>query len=446
MSDFDSINRKLLKSCELCARIERDLASYRAITDLTKALESHHSITAIFAANKAMDKLNHLSPLLQMINASQREHSPLAELSRQHEFIKGDLTRIAWMRALSDSITAPHHALHERLRAQSSIFEALSKRAAAMDPSKLRIPQLSQAALAWNVASTALTSRMNDVGLLAKRETLSVRILEVPRIYARFVQDTTDRLLTSPDPRLASRLRASLNLAEYQFLWIADALSGFIVVPEDSDEPDEVRILDAPYRQQDELILYERAEDESKDEDDLEALSIGSPTAQIVSRARQVLLLITLCNEAAKTSESGDEIFKPTTRLLSVFIDLPWLSRTDRSGFSEVLDCLYFMFYESAGKDKLRFLDKHGGPLTEADCELIWCIKTLRNKWTRHDADHGKEQDIRRSWAELEARLRWLGLDRYPTDPQHFQRLHFQLLTRAEKFLRLILSKLTLRN
>ena len=127
---------------------------------------------------------------------------------------------------------------------------------------------------------------------------------------------------------------------------------------------------------------------------------------------------------------------------MTVFNDLPWLSSTDRARFADVVDCLYFIFYEGAGKDNLRFLDKHGGPLTDGDCDLIWCIKHLRNKWSRHDADHGKEKDIQKSWAELAAKFRWLGLAEHPTDARHFQQLHYQLLVLAEDFLACILSKL----
>ena len=141
----------------------------------------------------------------------------------------------------------------------------------------------------------------------------------------------------------------------------------------------------------------------------------------------------------------GVEIFKPTTRLMTVFSDLPWLSATDRLRFGDVLDCLYFIFYEGAGKDNLRFLDKHGGPLSDADCDLIWCVKHLRNKWSRHDADHGKEKEIQKSWAELAAKFRWLGLAEHPTDTRHFQELHYKLLELAEDFLVRILNKLTLK-
>ncbi len=186
---------------------------------------------------------------------------------------------------------------------------------------------------------------------------------------------------------------------ENQLLEITDVASAFVAVPEDDEQPDTIRILDAPFTQQDELLSCEFVEDEY----DTAALTIASPTAQTVQQARRVLGLVTQCNEAAKTSILGAEIFKPTTHLMMVFVDLPWFSVTDRFRFGDFVDCLYFTFYEGAGTDKLRFLDKHGGPLTNADCDLIWCIKHLRNKWSRHDPDRGKEKEIQKSWAELAA-------------------------------------------
>jgi hypothetical protein len=219
-------------------------------------------------------------------------------------------------------------------------------------------------------------------------------------------------------------------------------VTAFVRLPDDSEESEETRILDAPFAQQSEILECEF----DGDEHDAEALKNVSATAQTVERGRRVLELVTQCNEAGKTSGSLDEIFKPTTRLMTVCIDLPWLSATDRLRFADVIDCLYFIFYEGAGKDNLRFLEKNGGPLTDAECDLIWCIKHLRNKWSRHDADHGKDKDIHRSWAELAAKFRWLGLAEHPTSAAHFQHLHSKLLELAEDFLIGILRKLALKS
>lgn len=457
MSNSEKGGQSLAELAEARARIERALAPGRAMADLmraiqppaylsgleamAKAIQISPNIANIAEIAKAMQPPAHLTAVSQMLTVMQRERQLFGEVARAPRVL-GELTRqIAQMQSLSESITGPYRAIQEMMRSQTAVFDGLSARVAALDSIKFSIPQFSQATLAWNVASIGLANRMNDIGLLARREILSGRLFEVPRAYVEFVQHTTDRLAADPLPDIAARLRGSLNLAEHQLVEIADVVTGFVVVPEDEDEPDKVRVLDAPFTQQEELLTHDLVDDEN----DIAALTAVSPTAETVWLARRVLELVTQCNDAAKTSPLGVEIFKPTTRLLTVFTDLPWMSARNRFLLSDVLDCLYFIFYEGAGKDNLRFLDRHGGPLTDADCDFIWCLKHLRNKWSRHDPDHGKEGDIRKSWADLAAKFRWLGLAEHPTEMRHFQQLHHKLLELAEQFLACILSRLSLK-
>lgn len=244
--------------------------------------------------------------------------------------------------------------------------------------------------------------------------------------------------------RLQATIFESLSAkvaAEEQLIGIADAISGFITVPEDDGDPGVILNLNAPYSQQQELLDCKVVEDEK----DISALNNLLPTAQTVQVGRRILELVTQCNAAGRTSESGVEIFKPSTRLMTVFSDLPWISATDKLRFGDVIDCLYFIFYEGAGKDNLRFLDKNGGPLADSDCDLIWCIKHLRNKWSRHDPDHGRDKEIQKSWSDLAAKFSWLGLAEYPTEVRHFQQLHHKLLELAEDFLMQILNKLKMK-
>jgi uncharacterized protein YaaR (DUF327 family) len=403
-------------------QMERELALQAMAADITKAMQPPE----------------HLTALSQMMNAIQWQHRELANARVYDDMMK----QVAQMRFISENITSPFQMFTEKMRSQSDVFEGLSARLAATDNINFSIPKFTQKMLAWNIASIGLTNRMNDIGLLARRETLSTRLLETPNAYVAFLQNTTDRLVTDLAADVAARLRGSLNLAEYQLLEITNTVSNFVAVPEDNEEPDSIRVLAVPYKQQDELLKYEYVQNEN----DVVALITASPTAQTTQIAHRVLKLVTQCNEAGKTSESGLEIFKPTTRLMTVFNDLPWLSATNSLEIGNVVDCLYFIFYEGAGKDNLRFLDKNGGPLTNADCDLIWCIKLLRNKWSRHDADHGEEKDIKKSWAELATKFRLLGLDEYPTAPDHFQQIHRKLLILAEDFLTRLLSKLKLRS
>ena len=458
MSNQDGIDQVLAKAVEArTLMIERALAPNRGMADIVKAIQPPAYLTALEDSAKAiqppphiaslgeiakaMQPPAHLTALSQMMEAKQREHRLFADLAHPPQLLADFTSQINQMRALSESITAPYRTIQEMFRSQSAVFEGLSAQITALNPSNFSTQQFSQAVLGWNVASIGLANRMKDIGLLDRRKMLSARLFEGPIAYTAFVRHTTKLLANNPTPDIASRLRGSLNLAELQLLDIADTVCGFLEVPDDDEEPDNKRELTALFTQQDELLAYAGF----KDETDTKSMTTGSPTAQTVQCGRRVLNLVTQCNGAGKTSGKGEEIFKPTTRLLEAYHDLPWLSSTNRNDFANVVDCLYFIFYEGAGADNLRFLDKNGGPLTHSDCELIWCIKTLRNKWARHDADHGREKDSLKSWSELTECLCFLGLTEHPTEARHFQQLHHQLLVMAEDFLALLLSKFKLK-
>jgi hypothetical protein len=112
---------------------------------------------------------------------------------------------------------------------------------------------------------------------------------------------------------------------------ITESLCAFVAVPEDDELESSPRDLLAPYQQQEELLEA----GEFGDEDDTTLLVELSPAAQCAESARQVLALITTCNEACKTA-GLQEIFKPTTRLLEVFAELPWLLSTDKRRFGDL--------------------------------------------------------------------------------------------------------------
>jgi hypothetical protein len=424
MDNMAEIRDVLAHAATLRGELDTALAPGRALAEAIKAMQPPH-----------------LGIVTQLAAGVQREQRLFAELARPPRWFEGVAEQISQMQAVTDQITAPFRAVQEAIREQSSMFEAVATRLAALGVTQFTPPQLSHSALAWTVASSGLANRMQEIGLLAQRQSLAVRLFEAPHAYASFVHRTTELIEGANSPRVAALLRGSMSLAQDQLVGIADTLSGMLIVPDDSETPDSPRELDAPYVQQDELLTLRGCDDEA----DTDALAAMVPSAQVVALSRRVLELVTLCNEAAKTSPAGVEIFKPTTRLLAVFSDFPWVLPRNKTGFGDIVDCLYFIFYEGAGKDNLRFLDKHGGPLSEADCDLIWCIKHLRNKWSRHDADHGREKDIQKSWTELAAKFRWLGLAQHPSTPDHFQLIHRKLLELAVEFLERILAKTGLR-
>jgi hypothetical protein len=436
MSRLDDIRHTEALTAKERECLEKALTPHRSMADFMKAIQPPSLVNGLSEIAEAMQPAAHLTALFQMLSAMRREHRLFDEFVRPPESLDGVRNQNAKMRVLSESITAPYHTVREKISSQSAVFEGLSGLVAASKVIELSIPLFSQAALTWNVASIGMANRMDEIGLLIQREGLSARLLEAPGAFAEFVRHTMEHLAADPAPEAAVRLRASLTLAEQQLLDMADTAIGFLGVPDDEEEPDAKRVLNAPFTQQKELLACQQAVDERE----TDALALVSCTAQTVQRGLRVLELVTQCNEAGKTSACGVKIFKPTTRMLTAFADLPWISSTDRSLFADLVDCLYVIFYEGAGRDKLRFLDKYGGPLTETDCDLIWCIKHLRKRFKQPDADHEKEKGNWNSWMDL-ASFRLLGLDVQPTEPRYSQLLHYKLLVSAENFLERLLSK-----
>lgn len=324
----------------------------------------------------------------------------------------------------------------------TTLFEALEDRAAnwrvmmesLAQATHFKIPESSvlslvQSGLVWNSGIAEAMARFDDAGFKSVHANLCRRLLEPADVFSKFTEDTLSLIREATEPKVFKALNASLALADVQHLANLDVLSAFMESPADDDTVSPSRMLVAPFIQRSELLELSEEVD-----DDVESLVSRSEGAQTVESARGLLDLVTYCNKSSRV-KGGPEIFKPTTKLLEVFSDLPWLLPESEKAFGEFIDCLFFLLYEGAGKDKLRFMQKHGGPLADADCRVVWCVKLLRNKWLRHDADHGKESDIERSWGSLSAQFRWLGLGGYPRSASDFRRMHRQLLAEVSMFL-----------
>jgi hypothetical protein len=398
--------------------------------------------------NQIAAALRPRTEFLEMVGALGRPHRQLAEAvaaaQKNDRAFQNSLASfgatarsLAAIRAQFEEINAPFVNAFAEVRRQADVLHEACR--VALHGAQDRQLQLdfSRSISAWQWSTTAVTDAIRKAAI--DREEIRPRLTLPGGIFVDFFRETHERLRVADSQRLKLPLRASIALAQDQLLGISGTLSGLITLPSDVAERIDDLSLRAPWAQQDKLL--EAGYD--GDENDAAQIVAASPTAAIVTLAREVLDLITLCNEASKTS-IGHEIFRPTTRLMSVFAQLPWLVATDRRGIGDVVDCFYFAFYESPGKDKLRFMVNQGGPLENDDCDLIWCIKHLRNKWTRHDADHGDEKPIQKSWKELAAKFRWLGLAEHPTDEKQFRQLQQQLLTEAKAFLQEIIRRLKL--
>ncbi|MFO0881273.1 MAG: hypothetical protein U0840_28540 [Gemmataceae bacterium] len=421
MATISELQRVLMQVAEQQQRLTRGLAIPPDLTRISQLVQTPH-----FGLAHSLAEVS-------------RQHAAFAAATRSLSGIEDVVRQMNAAQAVIGDLAAPYRQVAELARQQSAVWSRLASPAFdALTPVRLGLPHLSNMALAWECGVAGVLQQIRESGLAPLRDGLASRLLQPSTVYTEFVQSTVDRLGATQDLAVQRALRGSLLLAENQLVGMADVLCDVVLAPEDQEAESESRPLTAPFFQQEELIAVGGIDDE----EDQFLLVQKSPVAQTVGLAKEMLSLVARCNEASKTAGSA-EIFKPTTRLLEVFADMPWLVASDKSRFADVVDCLYFVFYEGAGKDKLRFLKDQGGPLAPADCDLIWCIKHLRNKWTRHDADHGKESDIRRSWSELASKFSWLQLGSYPTELAHFRQMHDRLLREAIAFLRLILQKLT---
>ena len=404
-SAFAGVNTKPFVS--LVAEIELPLLLRSGLADIFKQMN---------ASSAMMKSMTTVSELAKSIEAATR-------LSRLKGF------DVSAFKALQSS-SAIFRALDTQSARWRSITESIAGVSPRFTPPSLLNEQVARSALAWNTGISESFKRISELGILGTRLDLTNSLLAPSLMHARFAEDTLSLLKVASEPRLFKALNASLNLVDAQHVANAGLLKLLAPTFTDDDATSSTWELNAPFVQREELL----SEAELEDDEDIELVVSHSPAAQETEQTRAVLLLTTDCNKAIRT-KGLPEIFKPTTRVLEVFGNLPWLIPHDEKSFGDFVDGLYFVAYEGARKDNLRFLQKHGGPLTDAECDVIWSIKTLRNKWLRHDADHGKESDINKSWNSLDECFRRLGLQGYPRTSDDYRLLHRSLLAQMREFL-----------
>ncbi len=364
----------------------------------------------------------------------------IMEMQRRHDLLTSGLgiqRMIAQVHATQE--LASQVALHYRTTLASiddqtlrwrSLVEPVIRQMSEVKLANKHFAGIADSFVAWESSTTRLAQRFSDIGLVGRNAALANRLLVPTRVFSDFAETTLGLIEQTKDVRRIHVLETSLRIAEEQLFTTTDSLNEIVVVPDDGENISPAQELNALHVQQEELLASAITSEEVDEADSLRT----SAATNAVDLSRSVLSSIATCNEARKVA-GADEIFKPTTRLLEVYADLPWLIPTDKESFARLVDCLYFLFYEGAGKDNLRFLRTNGGPIDDNDFDFVLCIKHLRNKWTRHDADHGKDTAIKKSWAELSEKFRWLGLDHFPVSRDDFRLLHLNLLMMATEFM-----------
>ncbi len=177
-----------------------------------------------------------------------------------------------------------------------------------------------------------------------------------------------------------------------------------------------------------ELVLIARTSpDALEDEQVVNSL----PSFEYTKTVQAVLALILLINQQC-AARGEAEIFKPTNQLIRALVALPNLITVSRDLFAQFIDYLYFIIYEAAGKDNLRFLDL----VQSAVVEPVWKIKHFRNLDFRHDVEHGKTRDIKKKQLELgQEYCQLLGVP-IPRTRRDFRNAQLVLLNQVKAMLR----------
>jgi hypothetical protein len=292
-----------------------------------------------------------------------------------------------------------------------------------------------QASLAWGAAGEGFADKLRDLGLFSSHPLLSGRLMEPWFEYSRFAGGTIDRLARAEGEEAAA-LEGSLTLAEEQIVETAAFVEEAVVTPpEGADEtPAQPLIFNIFAEQQNDLLTAGGIPEGAQS-----ALLITlSRSAAMSQKARRCVTLVLQCNKANKL-RGGKDIFKTTTRFTEACANLSHTVARDQETLTLFVENMYFILYEGAGKDNLRFITE--GFVSSSECDSVMAIKFLRNKWLSHDPDHGSEGSIGKTWRSLREALGWLGITRLPVSPDEYTELQARLLELVERFLLLLVER-----
>jgi hypothetical protein len=436
---------------------------------IAKILEDHSRIGAALEQNQQAELFRQrqilFGPALNSILEGHREHEKsiaaafasggAALIASQFKFarmenlkILGDFGNKQWIEKTLGQATAAYASavtslfsepgrIRDILYPQADFYKELISRTRGHLTATFQVEE--KAASTWSFAAAELLKRIEHASVVAQSSATVETILRGQLAYTGFVKETLNRIENGVSDQMASRLRGSINLASVQLL---DFARNFPELGGEIEEEVEgsSSFLEVPFIQQAELLVSA----EFKNEDDIENLILSSQTAQTLELSHEVLDLVVICNEAGKNSTLRTDIFKPTNRILWAYSQMPRHLSRNMHDIGLFVDWLFWIFYEGAGKDNLRFQKKCGGPLDDQECDFIWLIKNLRNKWIRHDPDHGSEKEIEKKWGSVADTFLKLGLTQYPHKPQHFEALQRSLLENAKNFLETLSGKLEL--
>ena len=390
------------------------------------ALSSQDLATSIRAYQQAMRSMGLTS-------------SYFAKLSRQQ-------TGIAKMLAAHRQLFAPDVAnmgvvssALKSLRVQQDSYSGIARIVARQQAAGTGLSQmLSTSSAMWAKVATSYVAAFADMKRLNQMPFTASQIVRPLESYSRFSTSVMRRL-----PELSAEDKApyvqAIQFAEAELE--ANTAPVLDLVGTASDEPSrggpvQVGALNIFVVERDELIAAAGSGG---------VLDIGDSrffthARRLAAMSRRFQQVYVECNQAASLSGRG-RVFAYSDQVVAAVMLLPYVVARNKVRLGEIVDGLFFAVYEAGGFGSPRF-QAPLGPLTTEECAFVKNLKLLRNKWYRHDPEHGSARDVRSSNADLRRALSYFGFTHRPTRAAEFQDLHLAIMGKAVAFLEALLDKL----
>jgi hypothetical protein len=149
---------------------------------------------------------------------------------------------------------------------------------------------------------------------------------------------------------------------------------------------------------------------------------------------------IIIINENSNLLDLG-EVIPLTNRIWESGQRVQFTVAESREALEAIIDALFFIFYEGAGAQHLRF--KTFDLVSISELTPIFHVKFLRNKWLRHDPDHGPANNKKGSFKAVGDTLEELtGIRILPNSRDEYMLLQLKLVQCLNGFLDLVLRRL----
>jgi hypothetical protein len=134
------------------------------------------------------------------------------------------------------------------------------------------------------------------------------------------------------------------------------------------------------------------------------------------------------------------KLFTYTDRFVESTLRFSQFWGAKRPDFCQIIRHLYFMIYEAAGKDSLRFLEDD--LVTREEAEVVFDIKQFRNYHCEHDLEHGDQSDIQKKKRQLSELCHKYTGKPLPRSDADYATILVKLLDRTRVFLDTLCTRL----